>query len=96
MRKMVGPSKLSNYPELLQLISRCREHYQKTSQKLRVIEHGARLLHSDEQLFLDMVHRFRGDRTDDSTQSPAPTMQGTKKSPPKHESENGPIGRVKT
>lgn len=43
---------------LLQLISRCEEHCERVSQKL--VEQDTRALYDDEKLFLEMVHRFRG------------------------------------
>lgn len=56
MAKVVGKANFTNYPKVLEMISRCEVLYEEVSERL--LQEGKEGLYEDERLFINMISRL--------------------------------------
>jgi len=56
MANIVDKANFTNYPKVLEMISRCEQLYEEVSERL--IQDGENNLYEDERLFINMIHRL--------------------------------------
>jgi hypothetical protein len=56
MANIVNKANFTNYPKVLEMISRCERLYEEVSEQL--VQDGKQGLYEDERLFINMIHRL--------------------------------------
>lgn len=67
MANVVGTANFTNYPRVLEMISRCEHMYEEVSNRL--LQEGKEGLYEDERLFINMISRLN-DQTLDNPDAP--------------------------
>jgi SPX domain len=73
MANVVNKANFTNYPVVLQMISRCEVLYEEVSQRL--LKEGKEGLYEDERLFINMIHRLNEQCMDSAEAEGVPERQ---------------------
>jgi hypothetical protein len=73
MANVVNKANFTNYPIVLEMISRCETMYEDVSQRL--LKEGKQGLYEDERLFINMIHRLNEQVMDTAEVEGAPERQ---------------------
>lgn len=101
MSKVVNVANFTNYPKVLEMISRCEQLYEEVS--TRLVQEGKEALYEDERLFINMISRLNEqvldchgeDKPETGDQRPR-TKQGPVAFPAQHQQESAAVSTLRT